>query len=61
MDLNQVIFVYEAKTQQGRVGAGEFVDLPTPNIADTLTLFKSVGQITLNTNASPQDLHITNE
>ena len=35
MDVNQVIFVYEAKNQRG--GAGEFVGLPTLNATDTLT------------------------
>ena len=33
-------------------------DLPTPNVTDTLNLFKSVGQITLNTNASHQDIRL---
>ena len=47
--------------KHNRGGAGKFVDFPTTNVTDTLTLFKSVGQITLNKDASPQGVHIINE
>ena len=51
--------MYKQKINRG--GACKFVDFPTPNVTDTLTLFKSVGQITLNKDASPKGVHIIDE